>query len=665
MFTRWSASSGSSRRRNKVKTYQVIFQPSGRRGEILEGKTILEASRELGAEVESVCGEARICGKCKVKLEEGFFERYGITSHPQNLSPFIEEEEKFIQDAERGEGYRLGCVAQIRGDVLIFVPEESRAQKQVVRKAATERSIDLKPAVSLYFVELPHPTFYDPLGDFDRLKRALNKKYNLTSLDIDYHTLLKLPGVLRQGGWKVTVATWMEKEIIDIKPGKKEDTYGLAIDVGTTTVAGYLCDLRSGKLIATESMMNPQVTYGEDVMSRITFAMTHQDGLERMHRSIIDGLNRLIHNATNGCGLSPEDILEITIVGNTAMHHLLLKINPEYLGIPPFPPATHQSIDIKARDLGLEVHPSANVHILPIEAGFVGADNVGVLIAEEPYNQDEMVLIIDIGTNGELVMGNRKKLISSSCATGPALEGAHIKFGMRAAQGAIERIRIDPETLEVNFKVIGQEYWHSDLKIVRAKGICGSGIIDVMAELYRNGIIDKSGRFRKSIQSPRLRIFDGRPEFVIAWKHETSVGKDITITQQDVRNVQLAKGALYTGAKLMMKRLGIEKLNKVILAGAFGSYIDTEEAMVLGMFPDCDLKHVYTVGNAAGDGARIALLNRAKRTEAEEIAKRVEYIELTIEEDFKNEFMESMQIPHMKDSFPHLKGIVRDEIFKN
>ncbi len=418
----------------------------------------------------------------------------------------------------------------------------------------------------------------------------------------------------------------MEEEIIDIKPGRVDEIYGLAVDIGTTTVAGYLCNLRSGEVIATESMMNPQVTYGEDVMSRITYAMTHpEEGLEKLHRSVIDGLNRLIKTITERCHLSPEDILELTVVGNTAMHHLFLKINPKYLGVAPFPPAIHRSIDVKARELGLKAHPSANVHILPIEAGFVGADNVGVLIAEEPHHQDEMVLIIDIGTNGELVMGNRKKLISSSCATGPALEGAHIKFGMRAAQGAIERIEIHPETLDVRFEVIGNS---------RAMGICGSGIIDAAAELYRNGILDKSGRFRNEIKSSRLRVVDETTEFVIAWKNETSIGKDITLTQKDVRNIQLAKAALYTGAKLMMRRLGIEKLDKVILAGAFGSTIDPEKALVLGMFPDCDLKNVYAVGNAAGDGARLALLNRDKRAEADEIARKVEYMELSIRSRF-------------------------------
>ena len=635
-----------------MEKYRVIFQPSGRRGEIEEGKTVLEASRELGVDIESLCGGQQSCGKCRVKLEEG------------HLSPFTDEEKKFISDEEKASGYRLGCVARFEGDVLLFVPEESRAEQQVIRKAATERQIALNPAIRLYEVELVPPTFHNPMGDFERLRNALNEKYPLSSLAIDYQALLRLSRALRQGKWEVTVALWMEKEIIDVKPGKVEDAYGLAVDVGTTTVAAYLCNLRNGKVVATHSMMNPQVTFGEDVMSRITYVMAHEDGLEKMRHSIIHSLNQLIQEITRENRLQPEDILELTMVGNTAMHHLFLGIHPEYIGVSPFIPAIHQSMDLKARDLGIEVHPSANVHVLPVEAGFVGADNVGVLIAEEPYHQDEMVLIIDIGTNGELVMGNRNLLLSSSCATGPALEGAHIKFGMRAAPGAIERIKIDPETFEVNFKVIGQDPWNLDQKVTTAKGICGSGIVDGMAELFRAGIIDRSGRFNKNIPSPRLRLVDERPEFVIAWKDETSIGKEITIAQQDVRSVQLAKGALYTGAKLMMRRLGIEKLDRVILAGAFGSYIDPEKAMILGMFPDCDLNKVYAVGNAAGDGARIALLNRDKRAEANEIARKVEYIELTIEADFQNEFMEAMQIPHMTDPFPHLEGLIAEKFLK-
>jgi len=625
----------------KRKTFQVVFQPSGRKGEVPGGKTVIEASRELGIEIESLCGGVRNCGKCKIKLVEG------------HLSPFTDEEAEFITEPERAEGYRLSCSAQIKGDVIIHIPEESLTKKQIVRKGVRERPTEVKPAISLHYLELSPPTLHDTLGDFDRLQEALSEKYHLPSLEIDYQALLRLQSLVREGNWKATVAVWMGREIIDIMAEKVDKAYGLAVDIGTTTIAGYLCNLTSGEIIATESMMNPQVIYGEDVMSRITYAVIHPDGLEELHRSIIGGLNQLIQAVTGRGSLSSDQILELVVVGNTAMHHLFLQIYPKFLGISPFPPATHRSIDVKARELGLKAHPSANVHILPIEAGFVGADNVGVLIAEEPHHQDEMVLIIDIGTNGELVMGNRKKLISASCATGPALEGAHIKFGMRAAPGAIERIGIDPETLDVKFQVIGNS---------RAMGICGSGIIDAAAELYRTGILDKSGRFRNEIKSFRLRVVDETTEFVIAWKHETSIGKDITITQKDVRNIQLAKAALCAGAKLMMQRLGIKKLDKVILAGAFGSYIDPEKALVLGMFPDCDLKNVYAVGNAAGDGARLALLNRDKRAEADEIARKVEYVELSIEADFQKEFVAAMQIPHMEDAFPHLKGIVRDEI---
>ena len=636
--------------RAKMKKYQVIFQPSGKRGEIQEGKTILEASRELGVEIESLCGGEKTCGKCKVKLLEG------------KVSPFTQEEAQFISESARLEGYRLSCSARIHGNVLVFVPEESLLQKQVVRKEPTQKQVELNPAVIPYSVELSHPSFHDLRSDFDRLQEALSEKYDLNHLDIDTPALLKLPLALRQGDWKITAAIWMDREILDIRPYPLNGIYGLAIDVGTTTVAGHLCDLINGKLVATESTMNPQVIYGEDVMSRITYAMGHPHGVQTLHQTIIDGLNQLIKAVTQKGNLSPDDILELTVVGNTVMHHLFLGIDPQYVAVSPFPPAIHRSISVKARDLGLKIHPSGNVHVLPVEAGFVGADNVGVLIAQTPYRQDEMVLIIDVGTNGELVMGNRQKLISASCATGPAFEGAHIKFGMRAAPGAIERVRIDPKTFEVTFKVIGKDPWSKEMENPRAIGICGSGIIDAIAELYRTGIIDKSGRFNKEISSPRARINNLLPEFVLAWKEETAIGDDITITQKDVRNVQLGKAALYAGAKLMMQRLGIEKLDRIILAGAFGTYIDPENALVLGMFPDCDLKNVLAVGNAAGDGARIALLNREKRLEADEIARKVEYLELTIEADFQKEFVEALQIPHMIDSFPHLEGIVRDEI---
>jgi len=640
-----------------MKMHQVVFQPSGRRGEVPEGATVLEASRLLGVGIESVCGGKKSCGKCLIRVETGTFERYGIASGPDHLSPFAAEEAEFIGEKERAGGVRLACAAVVRGDLIIFVPEQSRTARQVIRKAAAERAISLDPAIRLFTVSLAPATLDNPLGDYERLVAALSERFGLQRPEIDHPALIGLADALRKGNWTVTAALWMEREILAVFPGKAEETYGLAIDIGSTTVAGYLCNLKTGRLMATQSLMNPQVAYGDDVIARITYVIDHPDGMEKMRKAIIECLNGLIRTIAADAGLSPADILEITMVGNTAMHHLFLGIDPRSLGVAPFSPAIHRSLDIKARDLGLTVHPAANVHILPIEAGFVGADNVGVLIAEEPYRRDEMVLIIDVGTNGEMVMGNRTKLLSASCATGPALEGAHIRFGMRAAPGAIERIRIDPETREVSFKVIGEERWHPECRLARARGICGSGIIDAVAELYKAGIIDGSGRFRSDLATPRLRLTDGKAEFVIAWPDETTLAEAITITQQDIRNVQLAKGALYAGAKLMMKKLGIETVERVILAGAFGSYIDKSSAMVLGMFPDCDLDRVSSVGNAAGDGARIALLDRGKRREADKMARQVEYLELTLAGEFQDEFMAAMFIPHMEDPFPHLPAL--------
>ena len=671
----------------------VIFQPSGRRGAVDKGVSIIEASRQLGVDIETLCGEKRVCGKCIVRIEEGFFEKYGIHSTKANAGKWQKEEGTFITPDKREQGYRLGCCAQVQGDVLVFVPEESRAGKQVVSKAARAIHIDWDPAVRYYYVEVAEPTFKEPTGDLERMLDELDRRYGLTGLDIDLLALRNLPSQLRAGGWKVTVGVWMDREIIRVLPGKHDNYYGMAIDIGTTTVAAYFCNLVTMEVIDTVSMMNPQCKYGEDVMSRITYHVMHPDGLQKMSDDIIKGIQGLVTQACEGTHpsktkqrnkgsdkkatpekevdnhylrLNPNDIIDMTIVGNTAMHHILLKLNPEHVGLAPFPPVVHKGLDIKARDLGIGINESAYVHILPIEAGFVGADNVGVLIAEEPYKKEEMQLIIDIGTNGELVLGNKEKLISSSCATGPALEGAQLAFGMRAAPGAIERITIDPDTHEVDYKVIGRDAWKSYSKPeqVQAKGICGSGILDVLAELYRSEIVLKSGRFNPQQKSKRLRknSENNQPEFVIAWKEETSIDKDIVITQKDIRQIQLAKGALYCGCKLMMRRMGIERVDRVKIAGAFGTHVDREKALIMGLFPDCEIDKIISVGNAAGDGARAALLNRRKREEANWVSRNVQYIELTVEEDFQEQFMQAMQIPHMKDEFPHLKGLVPEEI---
>jgi uncharacterized 2Fe-2S/4Fe-4S cluster protein (DUF4445 family) len=674
----------------------VIFQPSGRRGPVPKGVSLIEASRLLGVDIEALCGEKKVCGKCKVRIEEGFFEKYGIDSKKTHVSPWQEEEDKFITAEQKETGHRLGCVAKVEGDVLVFVPEESRAGKQVVSKAARDIAITWDPAVRIYYVEVDKPTFEEPTADFERVCRGLEREYGVRDLSIDIHALRQLPTALRDGNWSVTVSVWNDKEIIRVRPGKHEDYYGIAIDVGTTTVAGYMCNLRTMQVIDTVSLMNPQCKYGEDVMARITFHMTTDNGLKRMSDDIIEGLNWLIDQAVQNTyppkkkvkkkkgeegpdefvevpeegktylRLTRDDIEDLTLGGNTAMHHILLQLNPEFVGLAPFPPVIHHSLDIKVRDLGLNINRASYIFVLPNEAGFVGADNVGVLIAEEPYKHEENQLIIDIGTNGELVLGNRHKLISSSCATGPALEGAQIAFGMRAAPGAMERIKINPDTHEVDYKVIGRDAWraYSEPKDMKAKGICGSGILDLLAELYRAGVITKSGVFNKQLKTKRSRInpANKQPEFVLAWAEETSIDKDIVVTQKDVRQIQLAKGALYAGCKLMMRRMGLEKVDKVKIAGAFGTHVDREKALIMGLFPDCEIEKILSVGNAAGDGCRTALLNRQKRTEANWCSRNVEYIELTVERDFQQQFMEAMQIPHMTDAFPHLEDVVPPEV---
>jgi uncharacterized 2Fe-2S/4Fe-4S cluster protein (DUF4445 family) len=638
--------------------FTVVFQPSGARGKVKNGVTVLEAARALGAGLESICGGKGACGKCRIKIEEGYFPKYRLKSSLASIKPIKAVPEKLISKTRQKQGYRLACQSRIHGDVVVFVPEESRKGRQVVRKEANNKKIKLNPAVKKYYVELKPATLHDPLGDFERLNNALSAEYNLKNLLIDYSVLLKLQEIVRKGNWKITVSVWKHQEIIDIAAGKETHGYGLAVDIGTTTVAGYLCDLNTGEVLATEAMMNPQVAFGEDLMSRISYAVKEKNGLKKLQQVVIRGLNEIASTAAGRAGIKRSEIVDMAVVGNTCIHHLFLGINPEQLGRSPFVPAIHHSVDVKARDLGLKIASGAYVHVLPNEAGFVGADNVGVLIAEEPYNQDEMLLIIDIGTNGELVLGNRKKLLSTSCATGPAFEGAEIRHGMRASAGAIDKVKIDPDTKEVQFKVIGSDKWNTEDKKIGALGICGSGIFDVAAQMFLAGIIDQSGRFNKNLDTPRYRYKNDETEFVIAWAKETAISHDIVICQKDIRAVQLAKGAMYCGARIMMNKLGINKLDRIILAGAFGSYIDKMSAAVIGLFPDCDPECVYAVGNAAGDGARIALLNLDKRDEADLRARQVEYVELTVAPDFNSQFTKALAFPHAQDKFPHLKAIL-------
>lgn len=637
-------------------TVEIVFQPSGRRGRTLAGTTLLAAAQELGVGIEAVCGGKGVCGKCRVIVEEGRFEKLGIASSQGHVSALSPVEEKFFSREELERGYRLACLAQVNADLVVTVPEESRTAKQVILEQGKTRAYSLNPAVKQYSLTIEPAALDDARDDRQRLLDALAQSYGLEHLTVDYNVLRDLPQVLRQQDWQVTATVWQGQEVIRVVPGREAaPSLGIAIDIGTTTLAAFLCDLTTGELLGRASRMNPEIGYGEDVLARISYAMSNEDGRDKLQQVMLTAISELAAEMTAKIGRKPLEVDEMVLVYNTAMHHFTLGLEPKFMGRSPFVPAVSAPLDIKARDLGIAINPAANIHSLPVEAGFVGPDNVAVLLAEEPYKSDKVKLIIDIGTNGEIDLGNKDRLLSTSCATGPALEGAQIAFGMRAAAGAIERVEIDAETKEPRYKVIGQETWYPELKFTGAQGICGSGIIDVVAALYTAGIISKAGRINGRLETPRVRKDEnGRLEYVLAWAEETAIHKDITIKQGDIRAVQLAKGAIYTGAKYLMEKYGIEQVEEVILAGAFGSYINKQSALTLGLFPDCDLDNVKAVGNAAGDGARIALLDIDKRREAASVARQVEFVETAVEPDFQTRFMEALAIPHAKDSFPHL-----------
>jgi uncharacterized 2Fe-2S/4Fe-4S cluster protein (DUF4445 family) len=646
----------------------VIFMPSGRRGRIEQDTSVLDAARQLGVEIESICGGKLTCNKCRIRVEDGQFPKHKIHSSEDHLSP-ASEQERLLLEKLNSQECRLSCTAKIMDDVLIFVPEESRGQKQIIRKSATERAIDIDPAIRQYYVEVDQAELGQHRGDWGRLQDALTAKWDLPHLNIELRVLRQLQTTLRQENWGVTVTVWQDQMVIDVQPGYVEGTYGLAVDIGSTTVAGHLCDLRTGEVLATESMMNPQVAYGEDLMSRISYANENSDGLNKLHQAILDALNNLAAKAARTAGIHARNIQDAVFVGNTTMIHLLLGIHPRELGGAPFALANRDGMDVKAQEMGLRLHPDARVHILPAEAGHVGADNVGVLIAEEPYKQDDIILIVDVGTNAEIVLGNKDWMFSASSPTGPAFEGAQIVHGMRAAPGAIERVRIDPVTQEPRFRVIGEDRWSDEWDVAPgaaleaqpqhlAAGICGSGIIEAIVELYLAGVLLADGRFNPNCQAPRLHWDGPVGSYELASARQTTNGQPLFVTQRDVRNIQLAKAALYAGAKLLMNRANVTQVDKVILAGAFGSYIDTKHALVLGLVPDCDLAHVYAVGNAAGDGARIALLNKQKRIEAQKLVEWVTYVETAVDPDFQAEFADAIHIPHAKEPYPHIANLL-------
>ncbi|MDE2304457.1 MAG: DUF4445 domain-containing protein [Gammaproteobacteria bacterium] len=639
----------------------VVFTPSGKRGRFPVGTPILQAARALGVDIDSVCGGRGLCGRCQVLVAEGEFAKHGVTSSSASLSPFSEPERRYAKRMSLAEGRRLSCSARLEADVVIDVPATSQVHRQVVRKEAEVRSIELDPVVRLHYVQVAQPDMHDPSGDLRRLYEALESEWGLRDLDCDLRVLQVLQPALRAGGWAVTVAVHGAKQLVAVWPGLHEKAYGLAVDVGSTTIAAHLCDLQSGEVVASAGVMNPQIRFGEDLMSRVSYSMMNPGGAAQMTAAVREALSGLAADVAKSVGTTPEDILEATLVGNPIMHHLLLGIDPVELGGAPFALATDMATVMWASEIDLKLNRNARIYVLPCIAGHVGADAAGVVLAERPDLGEEMTLLVDVGTNAEIVLGNRDRLVACSSPTGPAFEGAQISGGQRAAPGAIERIRIDRDTLEPRYKVIGCDVWSDQPGFVTAveatgvTGICGSGIIEAIAEMYLAGVINQDGVIDGRLAERSTRVVASGRTFAYVL-HQGSV--EIRITQNDVRAIQLAKAALYAGVALLMDRLGIDHVDRIRLAGAFGSHIDVKYAAVLGMIPDCDLTQVSSAGNAAGTGARIALLDKSSRGVIEGLVRRIEKVETAIEPRFQQHFVEAMAIPHKTADYRHLRKVV-------
>ena len=652
----------------------VVFTPSGKRGHVPVGTSLLEAARLLGVDLDSICGGRGICGRCQILLAEGEFAKHGVTSTAEHLSPAGAIEARYKEKRGLAEGRRLGCSAKVLGDVVIDVPPESQRHRQIVRKRAEARDIEVDPLARLCHVEVAEPDMENPRGDLERLLEALETQWGVSNPTVDVALLPQLQTILRRGKWKVTAALHRgepggyggleERETLcALWPGFHGRALGLAVDVGSTTIAAHLCDLSSGAVLASAGMMNPQIRFGEDLMSRVSYIMMNPGGEAELVAAAREAVDALVEQLCAEAGVERDEILDSVFVGNPIMHHLLLGVNPVELGGAPFALAVGSGVSGYARELGLRFHQGARFYALPCIAGHVGADAAAVLLSEAPHLGEEVTLLVDVGTNAEIILGNRERLLAASSPTGPAFEGAQIRCGQRAAPGAIERVRIDAETLEPRFRVIGCDLWSNEEGFAEAMaeigvtGICGSGIVEALGEMFLRGLITPQGIVDGGMAARTARVRgEGRTFSYVLWEAEGASA--VVVAQEDVRAIQLAKAALYAGARLLMDRLGVESVERIVLAGAFGAHMDPLYALAIGLVPDCAVERIASAGNAAGTGARIALLNAAARAEIEGLARRVEKVETAMEARFQEHFVAAMGFPSDPAAWPRLAAAV-------
>ncbi|MEJ6507855.1 MAG: ASKHA domain-containing protein [Octadecabacter sp.] len=657
----------------------VIFTPSGKRGHFPEGTPILTAARQLGVDLDSVCGGRGICSKCQIQPSYGEFSKHGVTVRDDALSEWNSVEQRYKDKRGLIDGRRLGCQATVQDDIVIDVPPESQVHRQVVRKEASARAMVMDPAVRPYYVEVAEPDMHTPTGDLERLAQALKDQWGIEEVTAGISFLRKLQPMLRKGKWTATVVVHKghqdtKHRLLDIAPGYFDrPLYGLAIDLGSTTIAAHLTDLRTGEVAASSGIMNPQIRFGEDLMSRVSYAMMNPGGDVEMTTAVRTALNALIGTLQAEAGIVPQQIMEAVFVCNPVMHHLLLGIDPVELGQAPFALATSNSLSLHAGDLELDtMNNAARVFILPCIAGHVGADAAAVALSEAPNEQDELTLVVDVGTNAEILLGNKTQVLACSSPTGPAFEGAQISSGQRAAPGAIERLEIDPVTKEPRFQVIGLGIWSNEpgfeaaIATTGVTGICGSGIIEAVAEMRMAGLLDSKGLIGSPEQTGTPRcILEGRTHSYVIYDGTADGGPLITVTQTDIRAIQLAKSALYAGARLLMDEMNTDTVDHVVLAGAFGAHISPKHAMVLGMIPDVPLDKVTSAGNAAGTGARMALCSVAARNSIEKTVREITKVETAIEPKFQEHFVNANAIPHATDPFTILRSNtpLPDELF--
>lgn len=607
----------------------IVFEPDGNTIRTPPGISIFKAAVRAGNKIRFECGGNGKCGKCRV-----------IVKNQGYLTEITVKEKKHLSPSEIERSYRLACQALIKRNIVVFVPPESRVERRKIQVTGFERSLEIDPMVKKFHVALPKPTLSDVRPDFERLIDTLNDEHGLERLEIDHEIVKELPCILRKAEWGATVAIWNDNKIIAVESGDtSEKIFGLSVDVGTSKIVVYLIDLITGETLGVGFVENPQIVYGEDLITRISHAMNEEDGLKTLQSQAVRGINEALQDACKVTNVDPTDIYEATVVGNTVMHHLLLAIEPRYISSSPFTPAIKRPINVEARKLNIKINPSGIIHVLPLIAGFVGADAVADILSSGISESKEFSLLLDIGTNTEIFVGNAEGLISCSCASGPAFEGGHIKHGMKAVTGAIERVSLNPTSYEAEYETIGGG---------KPRGLCGSAIIDVVAEMWKYGIINSRGMLDLTLETPRLKKTNGKSEFVLVSKDDSASGQEIVITQRDINEVQLAKAAIYSGCSILMKRkrLRDEDLAHILIAGAFGEHLNPENAKLIGLVPNLPTEKIRFVGNTAITGSKMALISRGAREQAEKLAKTVKYLELSVDPLFRSEFTSALFIPH-------------------